>query len=300
VAARDLALAEEGRRAHELLLEPAREALRGRTQLGVIPDGPLWEVPFQALVDARGRYVIDSAAVSYAPSLALLKESMRPRPRAMGGRTLLAMGKADFGTKADLPAVPLMSDLGPLPDAESQVRRIGEIYGADRSAVFIGSEATEGRFKAEAPHRRIIHLASHGLFEESSPLYSSVVLSRGGSPSSEDGLLEAWELLELKLDADLVILSACETGRGRIASGEGIVGTMWALFAAGAGATIVSQWKVESSSTTELMTALHRGIAGGGGGTANHLRNAALVVKETPKYAHPFYWAPFVLVGNPN
>jgi CHAT domain-containing protein len=190
------------------------------------------------------------------------------------------------------------SSLVPLPEAEKQVEILRGFYG-DRSTTYLGSHATESRFKAEASRHRIIHLASHGLFEEGSPLYSSVVLSPGAA-SSDDGLLEAWELLELTLDADVVILSACETGRGRIASGEGLVGTTWALLAAGARSTIVSQWKVEASSATALMTALHRRLARGEPGRAEQLRLATLEVLRNPRYAHPFYWAPFVLVGDSN
>jgi CHAT domain-containing protein len=285
LAARDLAYAEDARRLYDLLLAPARVALQGKTHLVVIPDGPLWEVPFQALQDASVRYVLESAAVSYAPSLTVLRETLR-RPASGNRRTLLAMGKAD-------------SDLGPLPEAERQVRLIGALYGSDRSSTYLGVEAREDRFKEEAPRHTVLHLATHGVLEESNPLYSHVVLSPGPAGSPEDGLLEAWEMLDLKLDADLVVLSACETGRGRIAPGEGIVGTMWAFFVAGSRALLVSQWKVESASTTELMTGFHRRLAGAGGGKAEYLRQASLEVLRTPRYAHPFYWAGFVLVGDP-
>jgi CHAT domain-containing protein len=299
LAARDLAYADDARRLYDLLMAQARGQLRGKTRLVVVPDGPLWEVPFQALQDASGRYVIESAAVSYAPSLTVLRETLR-RPANGGPLTLLAMGKADFGAKGAGAADSFMSNLGPLPDAERQVRLIGALYGGDRSTTYLGPEAREDRFKAEAPRHAVLHLATHGVLEESSPLYSHVVLSPGPSGSSEDGLLEAWEMLELKLDAHLVVLSACETGRGRIAPGEGIVGTMWAYFVAGSRALLVSQWKVESVSTTELMTAFHRRLAGGGGSKAEQLRQASLEVLREPRYAHPFYWAGFVLVGDPN
>jgi CHAT domain-containing protein len=299
LARRDLAFADEARRAYELLVQPARRVLEGRSELVVVPDGALWDVPFQALIDERGDYLIESASVSYAPSLAVLAESMRRSSGRNRQRTLLAMGKSEFGAKGNPPAVPLMSDLSPLPDAERQVRLIRAMYGAERSTVYVGREAREDRFKADAPRHSIVHLATHGVLDESSPLYSHLVLSPGAEGSAEDGLLEAWELLDLDLDADLVILAACETGRGRIASGEGIVGTMWALFAAGAQATIASQWKVEASSTTRLMTGLHRHLAAGNGSKADALRAATLDVLRDARYAHPFYWAPFVLVGNP-
>ena len=297
LAARDLLFAQDARELYDLLLAPAARALRGKAHLVIVPDGPLWETPFQALQDGAGRYVVEAAAVSYAPSLTVLHESMRAVPTA-APRTLLAMGKADFGSKT-AGSLTLMSDLGPLPEAERQVRQLPAIYGDERSTVYVGSDATEDRFKAEAPRHPIVHVASHGLFEESSPLYSSVVLTPGAGDAGEDGLLEAWELLDMRLAAELVVLSACETGRGRIASGEGIVGTMWALLASGAESAVVSQWKVEASSTTELMIAFHTRLARGEPGKADHLREATLAVMRDPRYAHPFYWAPFVLVGNP-
>jgi CHAT domain-containing protein len=299
LASRNLLFADDARALYDLLLAPARAALAGKTHLVVAPDGPLWETPFQALRDPEGRYLIESAAVSYTPSLTILREGVRRSHASSGPPRLLAMGKADFGSADARPTAVPVPALPPLPEAERQVRRIQDLYGPARSVAYLGRAATESRFKAEAPRHDIVHLASHGLLDETSPLYSSVILSTDSGGSSEDGLLEAWEILDLKLNAELVVLSACETARGRIASGEGIVGTMWALFVAGAQATVVSQWKAEASSTTELMTALHRGLAHADGRKAEHLRQAALEVMRTPRYAHPFYWAPFVLVGNP-
>lgn len=296
LATRDLAFGEDASRLYNLLIAPAQQVLAGKTHVIIIPDGVLWNVPFQALRDRQQRYLIESVAVSYAPSLTVLRETRR-RP-ALASRTLLAMGKAEFGAQAEPGSRP-MGDFGPLPDAERQARSVADAYGPGRSTIYLGDEAREDRFKVEAPRHSILHLVSHGVLDEASPLYSHLLLSPGGRGSTEDGLLEAWELLDLKLDAELVVLSACETGRGRIARGEGTVGTMWALFIAGARSTIVSQWKVEATSTTALMIAFHRGLATSAGTKASLLRAATLSVMKDPKYTHPFYWAPFVLVGDP-
>jgi CHAT domain-containing protein len=295
LAARDLGFALEARQLYDLLVGPAGTELAGRTHLIVVPDGPLWDVPFQALQDTSGRYVIEDAAVSYAPSLTVLRETTR-RPRRAVPPTVLAMGKADFGSQASQLGV--TSELGPLPDAERQVRAIAALYGPGRSDTYVGADAREDTFKREAPRHAILHLATHGVLDETSPLYSHVVLSPGAAGSSEDGLLEAWEMANLHLDADVVILSACETGRGRIAPGEGLVGMAWSLLVAGSRALLVSQWKVEAASTTELMITFHRGLASGEGGLAMHLREASLHLLHQPRYAHPFYWAGFVLVGD--
>jgi CHAT domain-containing protein/Tfp pilus assembly protein PilF len=298
IAARDLRWADDGRRLHELLLAPVRRQLTGRQHVIIVPDGPLWNVPFQALPDAGGRFLIESAAVSYAPSLTALRDVLR-RPRAAGTSSVLAMGKADFGTTPPGSAPVPMALLSPLPDAERQVRLVQAAYGAGRAAAYVGADASEDRFKREAPSRAVLHLATHGVLDASSPLYSRIVLSPGPAASREDGQLEAWEILRLRLDADVVVLSACDTARGRIAAGEGVIGMTWALFAAGARAAVVSQWQVESSSTTTLMAAFHRGLAAGRGSKADALRTASLEVLRAPEHGHPFYWAGFVLVGQP-
>jgi CHAT domain-containing protein/Tfp pilus assembly protein PilF len=286
IAARTLAFREEGRRLYGLLVAPLGARLAGRTRLVLVPDGALWDLPFQALQDADGRYLVESASIAYAPSLTVLREIGR-RPAA-GAPSLLALGKAAF---------PNASGLAPLPEAEAQVRRIAALYGPGRAEVYFGDDAREDRFKAHAARHSVIHLASHGVLDRASPLYSHVVLAPG---ASDDGLLEGWELMDLRLDAEVVVLSACDTGRGRIAAGEGVVGTQWALFVAGARAMVVSQWAVEAAATAELMAALHRGLASGAGARADHLRAASLSVLRRPGYAHPFYWAGFVLVGDPS
>ena len=116
---------------------------------------------------------------------------------------------------------------------------------------------------------------------------------------NEDGLLEAWELKDLDLKADMVILSACDTARGKISNGEGMIGMTWASFIAGAPTTVATQWKVESSSTTDLMLEFHRGLLSKPRiSKAEALRRASLKLMKMPKYRHPSYWAGFVLVGD--
>ncbi len=168
LATRDLLFAQDARDLYDLLLAPAGRSLAGKTHLVIVPDGPLWETPFQALQDGAGRYVIESAAVTHAPSLAVLSEGIRNPRRRSGPPTLLAMGKANFAPSA----------LGPLPEAERQVSLLGSLYGR-RGTTYLGSDATESRFKAEASRHQIIHVASHGLLDEASPFYSHIVLSPG-------------------------------------------------------------------------------------------------------------------------
>jgi CHAT domain-containing protein len=122
--------------------------------------------------------------------------------------------------------------------------------------------------------------------------------------AGEDGLLDAWELLQLDLKADLAILSACETARGRFGAGEGMIGLSWALFVAGVPTTVVSQWQVEAASTRDLMVSFHRALnaAPKGGrrkpGKAEALRQAELKLMKNRETSHPFYWAGFEVVGD--
>jgi CHAT domain-containing protein len=172
------------------------------------------------------------------------------------------------------------------------------MYGPKRSKVFTGPAAREEVAKSEAPKYRIIQFATHGIINDVSPMYSHLVLAQDDKDPNEDGLLEAWELKDLDLKADMVILSACDTARGKISNGEGIIGMTWAAFIAGAPTTVASQWKVESSSTTELMIEFHRQLLTGKVSKAEALRRAQLKLMRDPKYKHPSYWAAWVIIGD--
>lgn len=308
LASRDLDFRDSARRLYELLLKPAQEQLRGRGALVVVPDGPLWELPFQSLQPADDRYLLEEFVISYAPSLTMLREVARlrneARGRGRGPETLLAFGNPVGGYETGGRASRRDEKLGALPESGREVVALGRLYGAARSRIYTGSEAREERLKRESGGYRIVHLATHGLFNDTSPMYSQVVLSQSRPDDPEDGLLEAWEIMNLDLKADLVVLSACETARGRVGAGEGMIGLTWALFVAGTPAAVVSQWKVESTSTTELMLEFHRhfkslpALRDGSNRAAGALRQASLKLLRNPAYRHPYYWAGFVVVGN--
>ncbi len=307
LASRDLSFRDAARQLYDLLLKPAQAQLRGKTNLVIVPDDQLWELPFQALLAEGDRYLIESCAVSYAPSLTVLREMRKERTQHQADRTtsgLLAFGNPVLGKETVERATLVLRDekLGPLPEAEQEVRALGQLYGTQGSKVYIGAEAREDRVKREAGQAGILHFATHGMLNNAAPMYSHLVLAQGDS--NEDGLLEAWELMQLDLKADLAVLSACETARGRFGAGEGMIGLTWALFVAGVPTTVVSQWQVESASTRDLMVHFHRALkARSLGGQANQtkaeaLRQAALMLMKNHETSHPFYWAGFVLVGD--
>jgi CHAT domain-containing protein/tetratricopeptide (TPR) repeat protein len=304
IEARDLEFTAPARHLYDLLLAPARAQLQGKTTLVIVPDDALWGLSFQALQPARNRYLLEDAALSYAPSLSVLYEieKLRGHNSPARERRLLAFGNPAFDEQTIARAV-LRSGvrLARLPEAEQEVQALAQLYGAERSRVYTGAAAREAHVKTEAGQYSILHFATHGVFNDASPLYSHLILAQ--SSADEDGLLEAWEIMKLDLNADLVVLSACETGRGRVGAGEGLIGLSWALFVAGSPTTVVSQWKVASGATRELMTNFHRhlrtGMAASSAPNAKAvaLRAAALQMLRSGKQRHPFYWASFILVG---
>jgi CHAT domain-containing protein/tetratricopeptide (TPR) repeat protein len=297
------------RELYDLLIAPAAGELRRGDRLVIVPDGPLWELPFQVLQTPRSQDLIDRHAMFFAPSLSVLRESMKRRTLHAGTSstappTLLAMGNPTLGGESVARVQALMDErLESLPEAERQVRALERIYGSARSDVYVGDQAREERLKAAARSYRVLHVATHGILNDRNPMYSHLVMSqqKGGT---EDGLLEAREIMQMEMTADVAVLSACETARGRVGGGEGMIGLTWALLVAGVPTTVVSQWKVRSDSTAELMIAFHRRLKdqlarpAGQRDIAGALRMAALEIKRDPRYRHPFHWAPFVVVGH--
>jgi CHAT domain-containing protein/Tfp pilus assembly protein PilF len=306
-----------GKSAHELyrlLLRPARAALAGKTRLVIVPDGPLWELPFQALQPTAGHHLLEDTAISYTPSLTVLLEMVRRHGARSEAQRLLALGNPAF-SKQDADRLIAQANLAPndhalrdlpvdLPNARHEVAALSRLYGAQHSAVYTGAAATEQAFKTDAEKYDVLHLATHGIFDNRNPMYSHLLLAGPGTSGDDDGLLEAWEVVNLNLKADLVVLSACETARGKASGGEGLIGMSWAFFVAGSPSLVASQWKVDSASTTELMVNFHRGLRnptglpGHSAAKARALQQAALRVMKSAQYRHPFYWAGFVLIGD--
>lgn len=302
LADRNLDFRPTARTLYDALLGPAAKQLEGKTSLVIVPDGALWNLPFQALRSPKEKYLIEDYSLSYAPSLTVLREMMmRKRNVDAKNNSLLAFGNPAVGkeTTERIKYTLLDRGLPQLPEAEKQVKTLAEVYGPAQSRVYTGANASEDKAKAEAGRFRVLQFATHAVLNDSNPMYSYVVLSKAEG-NKEDGLLEAWEMMNLDLNADMVVLSACETARGRIGAGEGVIGMTWALFVAGSPTTVVSQWKVESASTTELMLEFHRALRAQNARTskAQAMQGAALKLLRSEDYKHPFYWAGFVVMGD--
>ncbi len=292
---RDFAYRKPARALYELLLSPAATQLASAKTVRIVPDGALWRLPFHALIDEGGKHLIERLPIAYSPSLALTR--MPARSSTGRQRTLLAFADPAIGSETVSVTRSLYRDvtLGRLPDAATEARAIARIYGD--ATVRVGAEARETAFKDAAPAFRVLHLATHSIVDDGAPMFSSIVLAASEANPLEDGLLEAREIAELKLGADLAVLSACETAGGAVTAGEGVIGLSWAFLAAGVPTTVVSQWKVGSASTADLMIAFHRKLHDGAD-PAVALRAAMLELRRDARWAHPFYWAPFVVIEN--
>lgn len=304
LATRDLGFRAAAVKLYDLLLKPAQAQLRGKTSLVIAPDSNLWDLPFQALVTSNNRFMIESASITYAPSLTVLREMAKRRinqTTSQGPATLLAFGNPVSGGETVNRTALRNHSHEPLPEASEEVKALGRLYGPARSKIYVGNEAREDLLKTEAGRASILHFTTHGTLNNAAPMYSHLTLAEGGP--NEDGLLEAWELMQLDLKAELAVLSACETARGRIGVGEGMIGFSWAMFIAGVPSLVVSQWKVESAGTRDLMVNFHSALIVPSGsetkpGKTDALRQAALKLMRNPATSHPFYWAGFVLIGD--
>ncbi len=308
LAKRSISFNHASRQIYDLLIKPFEGELIGKNKVCIIPDDILWDAPFQTLIASNGRYLIEDYSIFYVPSLSVyLQMKRKSGPSTIGeDNSLLAFGNPIIGdeTVQAIRDQQRGDNFEPLPHAELEVKTVVPIFSRGKSMALLGAEAEERVFKAKAGEYRTIHLATHGVLDNQNPLYSYLLLSRKEDDLEEDGILEAREILELDLNADMVVLSACETARGRIGSGEGVIGMAWAFFVAGCRSTIVSQWKVDSEGTAKFMIGFYRALESsrraGKPSRSDALRAAALGMMKNVRYRHPYYWAGFVMIGLDN
>ena len=265
-------------RLYEMIFAPIESLIAG-TRLIVIPHGPLHYVPFHALKN-KASYLVDRFEISYSPSAAVLKlcrargkkkESQISNLKFENpGETLVALGVAERET----------------PSIEEEIHALGAIF--PEAIRLTGNDATRDNLLRVAPRARFLHLASHGYFRRDNPMFSFLKLA--------DSPLHFYSLLDLKLNAELVTLSACHTGVNMIFPGDELHGLMRGFLYAGAPSLVVSLWAVSDRSTADLMREMYLHIRAGRS-KREALRLAQLKVKDA--YGHPYYWAPFVLMGDP-
>jgi CHAT domain-containing protein/Flp pilus assembly protein TadD len=266
------------RDAYELLIQPIADLLPTDPQARVIfiPQGSLFLVPFQALQDASGKYLIERHTILIAPSIQALSLLHR-RAASSSGKSLV------IGNPAPMP-----DNLAPLPGAEVEAKAVAQIL---KTQAIVGKQATKAIVVERLAQAQTIHLATHGLLDNYEGLQSALAFV---GTNSEDGLLTAAEIFDLKLRADLAVLSACDTGRGRITE-DGVIGLSRSLLSAGVSSVVVSLWAVPDLPTAQLMTEFYRNLQRSPD-KAQALRQAMLTtMKQSPD---PRDWAGFILIGS--
>ncbi len=295
------ALLASARKLYTTLLGPAQSHIEKASTAIIVPAGILFELPFEALLTAEPvagaawrdqPFLARKVATLYAPSAtvyASLKGRGGDRKYAL---ELLAVGNPDFSTLAPRGNTPL----APLPFADAEVAAIGVRLKDEKKRIVTGADASEATLKRElrngAP--RVVHLATHGLVDPSDPSRSSVALAAG---AGEDGYLHTLEILGTPIRSGVVVMSACESARGKVSRGEGVVGLSRAFLAAGAETVVASLWAVSDESTAELMKAFYEQMFGKKRSASRSLNEARLALIEGGKFSHPFYWSPFTVTG---
>ena len=272
------------------------------TDLVIIPAGRLSVIPFETLfaktpiinsvktTDAEGNapYLLRDYSIRYELSASLILQKSRVKPTT--NVSIFLCAPITFNPE---------DHLNPLPGTEAEVREISQLFASKslKNSLFIRQQADEKVTKSGTlKDFSYLHFATHGIVDETSPELSRIFLQ--SSSDAEDGNLFTGEIYNLELNANLVTLSACETGLGKISKGEGVIGLSRALVYAGAKNIVVSFWSVADESTAQLMTDFYRQMLENTDATySENLRQAKLNLIKSKKYQSPYYWAPFVLIG---
>lgn len=288
------------RRLHELLISKIEDLLPKNENEKVIfiPHSGLFLVPFAALQDTNGKYLIQKHTILTSPSIQVLGLT-RKQEEIIGTQPIQGKNTLIVGNPT-MPSIPLKTgeapqQLAPLPGAEKEAIAIGNLLNTQP---LIGNQATKSAVLQRLPQARFVHLATHGIFDDVQGLNSSIALAPNTNLNKQannygDGFLTAGEILDLKLNAELVVLSACDTGRGRI-TGDGVIGLSRSLISAGVPSVLVSLWSVPDSPTSLLMTQFYQNLQKNPD-KATALRFSMLeTMKKNP---NPVDWAAFTLIG---
>ena len=285
---------------YRMVLAPAAPMLAGVRKILIAPDGILYYLPFEALSPKPGRYLVEDFTIGYAPSVSVFA-SLEPT-RTARACDLLAYGDPVYSQTeaAEMQNVYRAAGISfsRLPNTKTEVEEIGTLFPAHREKLRLGLSATEASVKAEILGQyRLIHFATHAVIDERAPARSGIVLSLVNT-GAEDGILRTSEIFNLNLKADLVTLSACRTGLGKVVRGEGMISLTRAFLYAGSSSVLVSLWEVSDVATPALMTSFYTKLRNGQG-VAEALREAKITMihSDRPGRRHPHFWAPFVVSG---
>lgn len=289
---------------YKLLIAPIADQLPQTpdSRIVFIPQNALFLVPFAALQTANGTYLIQQYTITISPSIQVLQLTQKPASTPNLAKSVDDPARLNPSLVVGNPTMPKVvveagqppEQLSELPGAEAEAKAIAALL---KVSPLTRNQATEQTVVQQMPSNRVIHLATHGLLDDFKGLgVPGAIALAPDTPNAPpgDGLLTANEILDLKLNADLVVLSACDTGRGRI-TGDGVIGLSRSLLSAGSANVVVSLWAVSDASTAVLMTEFYQALLQNPN-KAIALRQAML--KTLQQYPQPRDWAAFVLIGN--
>ncbi|MDH4219239.1 MAG: CHAT domain-containing protein [Candidatus Aminicenantes bacterium] len=303
-------------RLYRQLLFPLEKNLNDSVEhLIIVPDGLLYYLPFEALIAesinkfSTSKFLIEKYKISYAPSSSSLLFLKKKKARTQPSKSILAIGNPSYELEEISKNASKSSsriyreiyenqgfDFSPLPYSKREIKEISKFFKKEHKDIFLGNEAREDLIKRiPLEDYQIIHFACHGLHDEIFPFRSGLVLSLDGD-MNEDGFLLVHEIYNLKLIADLIVLSACQTGKGKLENIEGVLGLPRIFFYCGARSVISSLWEVNDKSTAKFMSYFYKYLSVGNS-KSQALRMAKIKMLKS-EYSHPFYWASFVLYGD--
>ena len=305
---------EAGRRLFQRLVAPAAAAISGGKRILICPDGPLHLLPFGALSsgeasEGRRVFLAEWRPLHVAISVSMARELARRRGSIEAPASMLAAfgdprpgsSPQTRGSEGAYRSVAQRAQTLPaIPSSRQEVDSVALIFG-DHAEKFVGPSATEERVTASATRARFLHLACHAVLDSRFPLDSALVLAppEVEHPGSENGLLQAWEIYErLRMNADLVTLSACETALGKESGGEGLVGLVRAFQFAGARSVLASLWSISDRSTPALMAEFYRGIKARLPMDEALRRAQTASIRNSGRAAAPYFWSAFELQGD--
>jgi CHAT domain-containing protein len=293
----DGALAARAADLYRILVAPAEHLLDKSKFLCIVPDKVLHYLPYEALVSpTTGNYLLDDYELGFAPSTSIYVAKSAAAGEAAGAsdETLVSIGAPSFSREA-FPSLPA------LPSAAKEAAAIAGFYGR-KSRVLLRGDAGEQAVKSELRQADVAHFAMHYLADENSEMLSGFPLAPERAPAAgregDDGFLQSYEIYRMQLPRlRLVVLSACQTGIERQYGGEGAVGAARPFLVAGAASVVATLWPVDTDASAQLMIEFHRQRRRGAVPATEALRRAQREMARDSRYRHPYYWAPFVVIG---
>jgi len=290
--------AKAGERLGKIFINPLKARLGKFKRIVIIPDSCVESMPFEALPIGGGKLAIDAWEVSYSYSARQYLYSANQAVKTNTGGSMLIVANPTYGDAPETSVQSFLdrggnlSSLPPLPGTKVEAEKIRTAIPS--AQLMSGDDAYAAAVEAEMSKYSVLHFATHGLFDPTNPMGSSLAFARLPGQRMATQLL-AQDIQAMKLNARLAVLSACDTGRGEYKYGEGSIGLTYAFLKAGCPVVVSSRWPVNDESTAELMADFYAGI-GRGEATGRALRLAILSAKK--KRSLPYYWAPFMVVGD--